>query len=166
MSSIPLAPNTLLYSAYWRGSGESWQRIAAMAIVAPQAMVPERAEQVLMGDVQGALLTKRPLPTGSITLSDIQATATSHTIRDAVLGINGGSAHTPVNASIARTVPSETRLFDLKIVVDAREAGGQSYYDVFTGVEWGIPANAALADTGNTMEVPLTVWGTITRTWL
>lgn len=165
MSATPLAPNSVYYSAYYRGSGGSWIRIAAQKVRAPQAAtMVEKAEQVLNGDPQGAITTKRPLATGSITLSDIQATATSYTVRDAVLGINGGSALTPVNASITRTVTSECRLFDLKVVCNAAEIGGQSYYDICTGVEFQIPMTASDADTGDTMEVPLVLWGTVTRT--
>lgn len=165
MSATPLAPNNVYYSAYYKGSGGSWTRIAMHSIDVPQAaMMPEKGEQVLNGDVQGAVVTKRPLPTGSIVVSDIQATATSYTLRDAVLGINGGSAVTPVNAAITRTVPSECRLFDMKVVCNAQEIGGQSFYDIFTGVEFQIPATAAGADTGNTMTIPIMVWGTCTRT--
>lgn len=165
MSSTPLAPNSVYYSAFYKGSGGTWTRIAMHSIDVPQAAIPpEKGEQVLNGDVQGAIVTKRPLPTGAIVVSDIQATATSYSLRDAVLGINGGSAVTPVNASIARTVPSECRLLDLKVVCNAAEIGGQSFYDICTGVEFQIPPTAAGADTGNTMSVPLVVWGTITRT--
>ena len=166
MSSNQLAPNSLLYSAFWRESAGAWQQIAMHNIAVPRAMRTENAEQVLNGDVQGQLVVKRPISTGSITLSAIQARATSYTIVDAVLAINGGSATTPVNASIARTVPAEIRLFDLKVVHNGREIAGSNWYEIMTGVEWQIPATDAAADSGNTLEVPIIVWGTITRTYV
>lgn len=165
MSATPLALNNVLMSAYWRASGGSWNRIAMHAISPPaKSPMPERVEQVLNGDVQGCLVTKRPLPTGTMTISDIPTTASSVSLQDAVRGINNGASLTPVNASITRTVGGETRLFDLKIDYNAREAGGQSYYEIMTGVEFQFPANPANDDSGNRYEVPLVVWGDITRT--
>lgn len=162
MSNV-LAPNGVLTSVHYRGADGIWRPILVTAFEEPQAMQAEVVEQQVRDVVIGALPTKQPLSTGSMTFMDIQPTPNGFTFREAVLGLGlaTGTAFVSTAGTITRTYPGDNRLVDLRITKDLSRIQGHSFYRIITGVEARFGASPAEADSGNTQQTALTVYGSV-----
>lgn len=165
--SVPTGPNIGQQSHYYRGSGGGgW-----VAISTPSAATkPAKKSAVIEVEkgragqrIAGHATDIDPAMEGTITVRDIQPTATDYTLRDAVLGINGGDAVTPTNDSASYPVSTRARLLDYRIVTDQSDMRGGVWEDIYLATEFKFEAGPAESATGATLEVPLVVHGAHTR---
>lgn len=154
-----LAPNGNYIRWSYAGADGVFLPLQVSAAAEPLAMQPTRTDQTVRQDIVGALVQVNPLSVGSLTLMNIQATATTSTVYERI--VNGADGFTGTNGSITRTVDTSLRLVTLRKTVNLKNIQGQSYYQDFTGTLLSFPENITEADTGNTVQVTLTVYGAI-----
>lgn len=156
-----LAPNGNYIRWSYAGANGVFLPLQVMAASEPLLMQVPLAQQAVRTEIVGGVVSgPAPLPTGTLTIMNIQATATTSTPYKRIVG--GADGFTGTNNTLTRTVDTDVRLVTLRKTVNLKNIQGQSYYEDFTGAELRFPANVAEAETGNTLEVTIAnVWGTI-----
>jgi hypothetical protein len=158
--SIRIAPNGNYYRVEYIGSsGGAYRPLSVSAASLPLAVQPELAEQQVRKDIVGGVISKQPLAMGSMTIMDVQPTATQYTAYQEI--VEGAGGVTGTNSTISRTVDTSIRLVTLRVVVDVKSIQGVSYYYTITGAQLQFPPQRAEADTGNTLDVQIKVWGDV-----
>tara|TARA_R110000868_G_scaffold43188_1_gene145721 strand:+ start:632 stop:1126 length:495 start_codon:yes stop_codon:yes gene_type:complete len=158
MSNI-LAPNGNYSSYEYAGLDGVFRPLIVTAASTPQAMQIEKEDQTVRGNVRGALKKSQPLPTGSLTMLDIAPTPTSYTPRQHVVEGLGGFNGT--NSTLTLDVDTSDRLVTIKQTWNNTNLQMPSYYVLWTGVDLMFPASPSEADSGNTLEVPIKIYGTL-----
>lgn len=148
---------------YWRyeyaGADGLFKPIPVTAASRPITVQPDLVDQTVRGQITGAVFTMQPIAEGSLTMLDIAPTATSYTMQQEI--VDGAGGFTGTNGTITRTIDSAVRLVTIRATCNMRNLQAAPYYILYTGVECHFPKSPAEADTGNTMEVPLKVYGSI-----
>lgn len=152
-----IAPN----KQYWRweycGGDGVYYPIPSLDQARPNTMQIELTDQVVRGYTVGAIFTNQPIPSGSITVLDIQPTATTPTMyQHIVLGTNG---FTGTNSTITSTVDVGMRLVSIKGTCNLRNIQGQSFYQIWTGVACMFEPSPSSQDSGDTWTVNMKVYG-------
>lgn len=159
-----VAPNTKQVDLEWRESGGDWQPVAfkTETLNLPFKLTPTTEIDMNGGYRISVHVTEfEPLPTGSVELYGITPTATTYSLRDAVLNENGGSAATPTNATATIIVDSAVRCFDLRATIDQGSTRGGVYRVTMTAVEIQFAAGPKPSPTGWTYDAALRVHGSI-----
>lgn len=154
-----IAPNGNYWRFEYAGADGLYKPIAVTAASRPITVQPDLVDQEVRGEITGAVFSKRPIAEGSITVLDIAPTATTYTMRQEIVDGAGGFLGT--NGTITRTVDSDMRLVSIRATCNMRNLQTASFYQIFTGVECHFPKSPAEADSGNTLEVTLRVFGAI-----
>lgn len=154
-----IAPNGNYWRFEYAGADGLYKPIAVTAAARPITVQPDLVDQVVRGQITGAVFTMQPIAEGSITILDISPTPTTYTMRQEI--VDGAGGFTGTNSTITRTVDSDIRLVSLRATCNMRNLQTPSFYIVYTGVECHFPKSPAEADTGNTLEVALKVYGSI-----
>lgn len=156
-----LAPNGNYIRWSYAGADGTFLPLSVISVSEPLTMQVPIVQQVVRTDIVGGLVSgPTPLPKGTITIMNIQATATTSTPYNRIVG--GADGFTGTNNTLTRTVDTNFRLVTLRKTVDVVSIQGQSFYQDFTGAELRFPEGVAEAETGNTLEVQIAnVWGSI-----
>lgn len=156
-----LAPNGYLTTLKYRGADGIWRDLDLLAFTKPLPMQVELVAQEQQANTVGWVPGKQPVSTGKFTIRDVQPSATGFTFFEAMHSRGNASSFVGTNDSITnRVIPSGIIAVDLMIIEDLSRIQQASRYQIVTGCICRTPPNPSEADSGNTLEVDVTVAGT------
>lgn len=158
MSNL-LAPNGNYARYEYAGLDGVWRPLIVTAAAEPQQMQIEKEDQTVRGITRGALMKSQPLPSGSLTMLNLPPTPTSYTPRQHIVEGLGGFQGT--NSTLTLDVDTSDRLVSIRQTWNLTNLQTASYYVLWTGVDMMFPSSPSEADSGNTLEVPIKIYGSI-----
>lgn len=163
-----LTPTEKQVSLYWRQSGGTWTPLPyETASWKPPRKGTPKTEQMMNGGYRNQVVVTEydPRVPGEVNLYGVTPRASSVPFYDVVMGLNGGEAYTPTNATSGDVmVPLSVRCFDLREVVDESNSRGATYETIFIACEFQFDEPIQRDALKSTRKAKVICHGSITET--